>query len=210
MNEKFYSLSEDKQQRILNAGMEVFGKNEYKRASTDLIASKAGISKGLLFYYFHNKKELYLYIYNYMMEVMKAQVVDTKFKEITDFFDLLDYSVKKKYAALHKNPYIMDFAMRAFYSDREDVSEELKKTNVIQEDLLYQTYFGNIDTYKFKENVEPYYIYKMLRWMGDGYLHELEMNKTVIELHVLRKEYGNWTSMMKKLVYKEEYQDECN
>lgn len=210
MNEKFYSLSEERQQSILNAALEVFGKNEYKRASTDLIASKAGISKGLLFYYFHNKKELYLYVYDYLMGVMRAQVVDTKFKEITDFFDLLDYSVKKKYTVLHKNPYIMDFAMRAFYSDREDVSDQLKKTNVIQEDLLYQTYFGNIDTYKFREGVDPYYIYKMLRWMADGYMHELEMNKKEIELHVLQEEYGNWMSMMKKLVYKEEYQDECN
>ena len=56
MNEKFFALPEEKRQRIINAAMEVFGKNEYKRASTDLIAVKAGISKGLLFYYFHNKK----------------------------------------------------------------------------------------------------------------------------------------------------------
>ena len=60
MNEKFQSLSQEKQQAVINAAMEVFGKNEYKRASTDLIAAKAGISKGLLFYYFRNKKELYL------------------------------------------------------------------------------------------------------------------------------------------------------
>ena len=58
MNEKFFALPEEKQERIINAAMEVFGKNEYKRASTDLIAVKAGISKGLLFYYFHNKISL--------------------------------------------------------------------------------------------------------------------------------------------------------
>ncbi len=52
MNEKFYQLSEEKQLRILNAAMEVFGLHEYKRASTDVIAAKAGVSKGLLFYYF--------------------------------------------------------------------------------------------------------------------------------------------------------------
>ena len=53
MNDKFYLLEEEKQLKIINAAMEVFGKNEYKKASTDLIAAKAGISKGLLFYYFH-------------------------------------------------------------------------------------------------------------------------------------------------------------
>ena len=65
MNEQFFHLPEEKQQAIINASLEVFATHEYKRASTDDIAAKAGISKGLLFYYFHNKKSLYLYIYDY-------------------------------------------------------------------------------------------------------------------------------------------------
>ncbi|WP_432764423.1 TetR/AcrR family transcriptional regulator [Hungatella hathewayi] len=56
MNEQFYDLPQEKQMRIINAGLEVFSKNDYKHAVTDEIARKAGISKGLLFYYFHNKK----------------------------------------------------------------------------------------------------------------------------------------------------------
>ena len=61
MNEKFLELTEEKQMRIIDAAMEVFGTNEYKHAVTDEIARKAGISKGLLFYYFKNKKSLYQY-----------------------------------------------------------------------------------------------------------------------------------------------------
>lgn len=150
MNEKFYALPEERQQGILNAGMEVFSKNAYKNASTDLIAAKAGISKGLLFYYFHNKKELYMYIYDYLAEVMKAQIIDTGFRKLTDFFEILKYSADKKVAMLRKNPYIMDFAMRAFYSDKEAVSEEVKRMNDRLEDSLYHIYFGNIDLFKFK------------------------------------------------------------
>lgn len=60
MNEMFFRLPEEKQQRIINAGIEVFSSHEYKRASTDEIARKACISKGLLFHYFHNKKSLSL------------------------------------------------------------------------------------------------------------------------------------------------------
>ncbi len=56
MSERFKELSEEKQLSILRAAIEVFAKYKYKKASTDLIASKAGVSKGLLFYYFHNKK----------------------------------------------------------------------------------------------------------------------------------------------------------
>ena len=76
MNEKFFALPEEKRHQIINAAIEVFSKYDYKHASTDLIAAKAGISKGSLFYYFHNKKELYLYLYNYIMDVMKEQLPD--------------------------------------------------------------------------------------------------------------------------------------
>ena len=50
MNEKFHQLPEEKQLAIFNAAMEVFAQNDYKRASTDDIAAKAGISKGMLFF----------------------------------------------------------------------------------------------------------------------------------------------------------------
>ena len=49
MSERFKELPEEKQISILEAAMQVFAKYEYKKASTDLIASKAGVSKGLLF-----------------------------------------------------------------------------------------------------------------------------------------------------------------
>ncbi len=49
MNEAFFALEEEKQRAVFNAAMEVFSRWEYKRASTDLIAAKAGVSKGLLF-----------------------------------------------------------------------------------------------------------------------------------------------------------------
>ena len=52
MNKKFYLLEEKRQLEIINAGFEIFGKYEYKKASTELIAQRAGISKGLLFFYF--------------------------------------------------------------------------------------------------------------------------------------------------------------
>lgn len=206
MNDKFYTLSEEKQLRIINAAMEVFGKNEYKKASTDLIAVKAGISKGLLFYYFHNKKELYLYVYNYLMEIMKEKIADPHFLEITDFFELLKYAGTGKVKMLEKNPYIMEFAMRAFYSEQEAVSDALKTMNTAQEEALYQMYFRNINTDKFQSGIEPFKIYKMLRWMGDGYIHDIQMSGKTFNIDAMLEEFNSWMDMMRYLVYKKEYQ----
>ena len=205
MNEKFSSLPQEKQQAVINAAMEVFGKNEYKKASTDLIAAKAGISKGLLFYYFRNKKELYLYIYNCLIETMQEQIVDERFRSITDFFELLRYACTYKVKILDKYPFILDFALRAFYSEKEDVSDELKNVNTMQEDALFQICFGHIDTYKFKDDVEPFKVYKMLRWMGDGYIHDIQMSGAEFCLDEMLRQFEEWMELFQKLVYKEEY-----
>ena len=65
---KFESLPEERREAIVSAAVETFGKNDYKNASTETIARRAGISKGLLFFYFKNKKELYLYLMEHLME----------------------------------------------------------------------------------------------------------------------------------------------
>ena len=63
MNERFFSLPAAKQQAIINAGYRVFSQNSYKNSPMSEIAAAAGISKSLLFHYFHNKLELYLFLW---------------------------------------------------------------------------------------------------------------------------------------------------
>ena len=65
MNEKFFDLAKEKQDRIMNAAISTFARRGYKYASTDEIKSKAGISKGLLFHYFGDKASLYRYVCEY-------------------------------------------------------------------------------------------------------------------------------------------------
>ena len=62
MNESFFQLPVEKQERIITAGYRVFANNSYKKSPMSEIADAAGISKSLLFYYFVNKRELYLFL----------------------------------------------------------------------------------------------------------------------------------------------------
>ena len=73
---KFESLPEQRREAIVNAAVETFGRCDYKSASTEDIARRAGISKGLLFFYFKSKKELYLYLMEHLMEKVSDLVVD--------------------------------------------------------------------------------------------------------------------------------------
>ena len=76
MNEKFYNLPEEKQNRILNAGFRVFANNSYRKSPMNEIAAEAGISKSLLFFYFKNKKEFYLYLLKTFEELTHKYLQD--------------------------------------------------------------------------------------------------------------------------------------
>lgn len=74
MNEKFFSLPEEKQQKIIKAGYRVFSRISYKKSPMSEIADAAGISKSLLFHYFTNKKELYLFLWETCAEITVKQL----------------------------------------------------------------------------------------------------------------------------------------
>jgi AcrR family transcriptional regulator len=211
MNEKFYKLSPEKREKIINSALEVFSDNEYKKASTDTIAYKAGISKGLLFYYFNNKKELYLFLFDYALELMKKELVwDEKDKiNSSDFFEYIEEIGTKKMAFLNNYPYIVDFCTRAYYSQNEVISQDMQM-KLKKETLNLYGAFDNINYNKFKEDANPQKIIRMLTWLTDGYIGEKKRFEGKINLDEIMVEYKQWLDLFKKSFYKEEYLDGYN
>ena len=96
MNDKFFNLPIEKQERIINAAYKVFSQNSYKKAPMSEIADEGGVSKALLFHYFVNKKELYLYLWNNAMEMTRKAITEYKTLETNDFFEMLKRSLLAK------------------------------------------------------------------------------------------------------------------
>ncbi|MED4403670.1 TetR/AcrR family transcriptional regulator [Metabacillus fastidiosus] len=94
----FEKLSEEKRLLIINVCVQEFAQNGYEKTSTDIITTKAGISKGILFHYFKNKKNLYLYIVDYVVKFLTEKTLQTV-KEVksTDFFDRIKELVLLKH-----------------------------------------------------------------------------------------------------------------
>lgn len=86
MNPKFYALPQEKQRAILNAGFHVFSQNTYKKSPMSEIAEAAGISKALLFHYFQNKKELYLFLWDTCARIMDVNAMEKDFRALLDFW----------------------------------------------------------------------------------------------------------------------------
>lgn len=205
MNEKFNELPEEKRMRIINAGFEVFSQSEYKKASTDDIAARAGISKGLLFYYFHNKKTLYLFLLDHAKQLLTASVTDSHFYEINDVFDLLEYAALRKYQLLQKSPHILDYLMRVVGASQEAVSEDINRLWQDTTTEMFTSYFKAMDYSKFKNDVKPLEVIQMLLWTAEGYMFDMQKLGGSPKLDDLMEKFTSWSAFFKKASYKEEY-----
>lgn len=202
---KFQKLPEEKKERIINAGMESFGKHGYKKALTDDIAQQAGISKGLLFHYFKDKKSFYLYIFDYCEKIVRKNIKVEDIKDIDDFFDLIDYGTEKKLLLIKKHPYMMNFVLKAYLSRKEAVSNELNLRIQNLFDTVYDEYFQYINFHKFKDNINPKDIYHMMIWMAEGYLVDKQRFDQPFDIDVFLIDFQKWKIMFKNMCYKEEY-----
>lgn len=58
----FFNLDDAKRQAILDAALDEFSNHSYNEASINTIVEKSNISKGSLYQYFADKKDIYLYL----------------------------------------------------------------------------------------------------------------------------------------------------
>lgn len=125
MNDKFFDLKKEKQDRMINAALKVFAGNGYEHASTDEIVKEAGISKGLLFHYFISKIGLYTFVYDYSVKYLLLELNTGVDKEETDFFKLTRQIKNCELQVMRTYPYLIRFLSE---SGREQNSEALEAT----------------------------------------------------------------------------------
>ncbi|MBO5525965.1 MAG: helix-turn-helix transcriptional regulator [Clostridia bacterium] len=90
MNEKFFRLPKEKQQRIIDAGFYVFSQTPYRQSPMREIADRATISKALLFFYFRNKKELYLFLWKEAARITVEMLRESECSNQTDLFAIME------------------------------------------------------------------------------------------------------------------------
>lgn len=201
MNEKFFDLNKEKQDRMINAALKLFALNGYKHASTDDIVAEAGISKGLLFHYFGSKLGLYTFLYDYSVRFMKLEltrgVIDSNNK--TDYFELRKQIEFAKMQVLKNYPYMQQFLDR---SKTENVSEALMAIEE-QRDVLTEVYakiMERADTSLFAENIDLAKLDAMLEYTIKGLMTE-HFQDASFHPEMLYEETVSYLMMLKRLAY---------
>lgn len=207
MSSKFVSLNPEKQERILNASLKEFALKGYENASTNEIVKSAGISKGLLFHYFANKKELYLFLYNHFIDVLMEEFFNELDFTERDIFERLKNLMILKSRLMVRHPEVFDFMMSASMEDSEEVKERLNSTKTELMHASYSRLFENIDLSKFREGTDIQRTINIIMWTLEGFSNqELEkakkLNKGLQDFDEAFKEAEVYIDMLKKTFYK--------
>ncbi len=123
MNDKFFDLKQEKQNRIINAALAVFAAEDYRHASTDDIVRRAGISKGLLFHYFESKLGLYAFLFDYSVRFMLLEYSHEVKRSETDFFELVRQIERAKMQVMKLYPCMQQFINRGMAEDCPEAAE---------------------------------------------------------------------------------------
>lgn len=195
MNDKFFDLKSEKQDRMINAALKIFAVNGYKHASTDEIVVEAGISKGLLFHYFVSKMGLYSFLLDYSVKYMNFEFSRTIGDE-NDYFGFLEKFEMAKLNVLRNYPYMNKFIEGCMTENRSDLDEVGKDALKTYADTLskYRSKLSEpvlkdgIDKAQF-ENIIAYTIKGLSAdSMDGGEFKPEQLNKQIIEyIQVFKK-----------------------
>ncbi len=207
MNPKFFSLPQEKQSRIVNAAIRVFGGADYRHAVTDDIAAYAGISKGLLFHYFGNKRGLYQYAFDYCLRFI-AQAANRAIPEgKMDFFAITLQCEHAKVGIMKRYPHVYAFIMRAYYEEDEDVADVVQPLRLSWTTRSVDALLPRIDETKFREAVDPAQALRTLVYCAEGFMLMRRREGALSDPDRLVEGFDETLRLLKRSFYKEEYHD---
>lgn len=198
MNERFYTLPTEKQQAIINAGYRVFSQNSYKNSPMSEIAAEAGISKSLLFHYFRNKKELYLFLWDKCAKTTIEFLTQYGCYGQKELFESMERGMRAKMEIIHLYPDMGNFTIKAFYEKDAEISAAIQES--------YHRYFNlkadktrlNLNPSQFIPGLDIPMMYREMYWASEGYLWEMVQQGNV-DIEKMEKDFTKLLAFWKSI-----------
>lgn len=158
MNEKFFDLAREKQDRMINGAIEVFARNGYRHASTDDMVKVVGVSKGLWFHYFGSKEGIYVFVYDYCVKYMLLELSTIVDENEKDYFELTKQIALTKTKVGKSYPYLNIFLEEAAHETEPEPVRKTAESRQIYEErmsmLQKSAEIGNIPDKARRERVK--------------------------------------------------------
>lgn len=204
MNEKFYNLPSEKQHKIINAGFRVFSQNSYRKSPMQEIADEAGISKSLLFHYFYNKKELYLFLWNKAVDITIEHLNQHHCYESKDLFEMMERGMHAKIQMLCSYPDMAAFAMKAFYEKNAAVCEDIQASYRQHFNRKAADALAGLNPDDFIPGLDLKMMHRQIYLLSVGYLWEIMQRGDTLDAGALEKDFSEMLAFWKNVYLRKE------
>ena len=177
MNERFFDLNKEKQDRMINAGLRIFALNGYHHASTDEIVREAKISKGLLFHYFSSKSGYYAFLYNYISRFVILQLRSEIRNPEIDFFDLHREILKAETNLMGQYPCVFLFFESVKLEDDPDAMASLEELDITVTEV-YDSFEAKALTGSYPRITDFETVSGILHYIKIGLMRELLVDRS--------------------------------
>ncbi len=168
----FHSLDANKQARIINAALNEFGVKGFKQASTNVIAENAQIGKGMLFYYFGSKEELFNFLCQYTIEFIREKYVSNFDCKSGDFIERYITLSDVKRGIMGEFPEAFGLLESFFHEENAPYFENFAPEIAEIRQKVYEKIYDGIDYSLFREDMDGKTVVKYMKWLFAAY--ELE------------------------------------
>ncbi|BEP29567.1 TetR/AcrR family transcriptional regulator [Helicovermis profundi] len=169
---KFENLPKEKKRKIIEVSLIEFGENGFISASTNNIVQKAGISKGALFNYFGNKKNLYFYLVDYCIKILEKNIFESDAMKETDVIKKMIEVSQVKLNIFKENRSMYNFLISFYKKTPYEIEEEFNKRSEIIKNESFLKLYENIDYSLFKEDTDIPKAMKILTWTIESFSEE--------------------------------------
>jgi len=201
-------MSKDKnlKQKIIKSAFNHFSQAPFKKVSTNQIVEDADVSKGLLFHYFHDKKNLYMTLYDIAWQSIHKQILEAiDFSNRCLFKRLKDFMLMRN-KALKEQKVLSAFMKQVHLSQDPYIIKERTKIYTKHQEKVYKLIFDHIDTDSFREDINLNDSYKIIIWTLQRIGQDWEKHHTDKDpkeaLSILDHELDHYINFMQKVFYK--------
>jgi len=208
IHEAFEKLPDEKKEKILQTSMEVFAEKGYEGASTNDIVKRAGISKGILFHYFGNKRNLYLYVLDRTLDKAVEKISNGYRSAPADLFERITVTGMLKLKLALEEPLVYKLIFSSFVNTPESLREAMQERYKKLYDIAIPMLLEGIDFSKLRSGIDPYKAIEVLLFFMEGYQAKyiekwknMTADQTLTQMDKLVEDRMVYMEILKKGIY---------
>ena len=161
------------------------------------------ISKSLLFHYFRNKKELYLFLWDKCAETTIEYLTRYHCYSQGELFESMERGMRAKMEIIRLYPDMGNFTIRAFYEKDPEISAAIQES--------YHRYFNfkadrtrvNFNPEQFVPGLDIPMMYREMYWASEGYLWEM-VQRGGVDMEQMERDFRQLIDFWKSIYLRKE------